>query len=292
MTTKRKEQPVPIRDGFIAGVPCFADTVQPDPDAAAAFYGDLFGWEFENVMPPGARSTYLVGRLRGGDVGAVGSIPEGAPPAARWRTYIAVESADETADSVRAAGGAVIAEPVDVGDAGRTAAFADPEGALFHVWQAYENNGWQIVNEHGAAVLNTLNTRDPDAAGRFYGAVFGWGTFTLAGGREMWTKAGYGDHLGRANPPERRRLVDMGAPDGFEDVVAAVNPIPEDRPELSPFWDVTFAVDDADAIAQRAAALGGAVVAAPFDLPWVRLTVLADPQGATFTASQLVPENN
>jgi len=282
---------VPTRDGFIPGVPCFVDTIQPDPDAAAAFYGGLFGWQFENVMPPGAPGTYLVGRLRGGDVGAVGSIPEGAPPAARWRTYISVESADETADSVRAAGGAVIAEPVDVADAGRTAAFADPEGAVFHVWQPYANQGWQIVNEHGAVVLNTLHTRDPAAATRFYGAVFGWGTFTLDGGREMWTVAGYGDHLGRENPPERERLVEMGAPDGFEDVVAAVNPLPDDQPGVPAFWDVTFAVDDAEAIAQQAAELGGAVIAPPFDVPWVRLTVLADPQGATFTASQLVPEN-
>jgi hypothetical protein len=39
----------------------FADTVQPDPDAAAAFYGGLFGWQFEDVMPPGAPGTYLVG---------------------------------------------------------------------------------------------------------------------------------------------------------------------------------------------------------------------------------------
>ena len=282
---------MPSRDGFIPGVPCFADTVQPDPAGAAAFYGGLFGWQFENVMPPGAPSTYLVGRIRGGDVGAVGSIPEHEPPTARWRTYISVASADATVARVRAAGGSVIAEPVDVADAGRTAVFADPEGAVFHVWQAYENKGWQIVNEHGAAVLNTLNTRHPDAARRFYNAVFGWETFILGGGREMWTVPGYGDHLGRENPPERERLVAMGAPDGFEDVVAAVNPIPEDQPDVPAFWDVTFAVDDADAIAEKAAELGGAVIAPPFDVPWVRLTVLADPQGATFTASQLVPGN-
>jgi predicted enzyme related to lactoylglutathione lyase len=287
----QKEHRMPSRDGFIPGVPCFADTVQPDPDAAAAFYGGLFGWQFENVMPPGAPSAYLVGRIRGGDVGAVGSIPEGAPPTARWRTYISVASADETADAVRAAGGSVVAEPVDVGDAGRTVAFADPEGAVFHVWQAHENKGWQIVNEHGAAVLNTLNTRHPDAARRFYNAVFGWETFALEGGREMWTMAGYGDHLGRENPPERERLVAMDAPDGFEDVVAAFDPIPDDQPDVPAFWDVTFAVDDAEAIADKVRELGGEVIAPPFDVPWVRLTVLADPQGATFTASQLVPEN-
>ena len=29
----------------------------------------------------------------------------------------------------------------------------------------------------------------------------------------------------------------------------------------------------------------------PFDAPWVRMTVITDPQGATFAASKFVPEN-
>ena len=41
---------MPERDGYIAGVPCWVDTSQPDPDAAADFYGGLFGWEFEDAM--------------------------------------------------------------------------------------------------------------------------------------------------------------------------------------------------------------------------------------------------
>ena len=44
-------------------------------------------------------------------------------------------------------------------------------------------------------------------------------------------------------------------------------------------------------IAARAAELGGKVVVPPFDAPWVRTTVLADPQGATFVASKFSPEN-
>jgi uncharacterized protein len=54
---------------------------------------------------------------------------------------------------------------------------------------------------------------------------------------------------------------------------------------------VTFAVDDADAIADKTTELGGKVVVPPFDAPWVRTTVIADPHGATFTASKFVPEN-
>ncbi len=61
--------------------------------------------------------------------------------------------------------------------------------------------------------------------------------------------------------------------------------------EETPRWSVTFAVDDADAIARRTAELGGQVTVAPFDAPWVRTTVLTDPQGATFMASKFVAEN-
>jgi uncharacterized protein len=273
------------RDGYIPGVPCWIDTSQPDPEAAVAFYGGLFGWEFEDMMPPGAPGKYFIARLRGGDVAAVGSQPEGAPPTAAWNTYVWVESADDAAAKVRAAGGRVVTAPFDVMDAGRMAVFTDPEGAAFCVWQAKAHKGARIVNEPGSLNFNVLNTRDAEAAKSFYGSVFGWETL---GGAGMWRLPGYGDFLERSDPGLRERMAQAAAPEGFEDVVAALNPIADDQP---PHWSVTFAVDDADAIASRAAALGGQVVVAPFDAPWVRMTVITDPQGATFTASKFVPEN-
>jgi predicted enzyme related to lactoylglutathione lyase len=60
--------------------------VAPGPEAAVAFYSGLFGWECEDVMPPGSDAKYLVARLRGRDVAAVGSI-EVAPRTATWNTY-------------------------------------------------------------------------------------------------------------------------------------------------------------------------------------------------------------
>ena len=129
------------RDGYIPGVPCWVDTNQPDPEAAVTFYSGLFGWEFEDTMPPGSEGRYFVARLRGGDVAAVGSSPDGAPAAAAWNTYVWVESADETAARVREAGGRILAEPFDVTDAGRMAVFADPEGAVFSVWQPGRHEG-------------------------------------------------------------------------------------------------------------------------------------------------------
>jgi predicted enzyme related to lactoylglutathione lyase len=281
---------MPERDGYIPGVPCWVDTSQPDPEAAVDFYRGLFGWEFEDVMPPGSEGKYFMARLGGGEVAAVGSVPEAAPPMAVWNTYVWVESADETAAAARAAGGGVMLEPFDVMDAGRMAVLSDPEGAVICIWQAKEHRGARVVNEPGSLVFNGLSTRDVEGAKAFYGSVFGWTTLALGAG-EMWTLPGYGDHLERDNPDLREQMAQVGAPAGFEDVVAAITPIPDDQPDTPAHWSVTFATDDADATAAKATELGGKVIAPPLDAPWVRMTILSDPQGATFIASKFVAEN-
>jgi predicted enzyme related to lactoylglutathione lyase len=282
---------MPMRDGYLPGVPCWVDTSQPDPQAAVAFYRGLFGWDFEDVMPADAPGSYFIARLGGGDVAAVSSPPEGAPPMATWNTYIWVDSADDTAAKALGAGGQVVTAPFDVMDAGRMAVLTDPEGATFAVWEAKRHRGAQVVNEAGSLNFNGLNTRNPEGAKSFYGEVFGWQTLNLGGGAEMWQLPGYGEFLERGDPGLRERMASTGAPEGFADVVAALNPIAADQPDVPPHWSVTFAVDDADATAAKATELGGHVVVPPFDAPWVRTTVIADPQGATFIASKFVPEN-
>jgi uncharacterized protein len=280
---------MPRRDGYIPGVPCWVDTTQPDPEAAVRFYGGLFGWDLENAMPTEAPGQYYMARIGGGDVAAIGSAQEGHPAA--WNTYISVESANDTAGKVTEAGGQVVVEPFDVMDAGRMAVLTDPEGAAFCVWEARQHIGAQVVNEAGSLNFNGLNCRKTDVAKAFYGSVFGWETLALDGGFEMWTLPGYGEHLERSDPGLRERIVEMGVAAEFADVVASLNPITEDHADLAPHWSVTFAVDDADTTARKAMELGGSVVVPPFDAPWVRTTVIADPQGATFAASKFEPAN-
>jgi predicted enzyme related to lactoylglutathione lyase len=296
---------MPERDGYIPGVPCWVDASEPDPEAAVDFYGGLFGWEFEDMMPPDSESTYFIARneaagwslfdpsggSRAGEVAAVGSIPEAAPPPAMWNTYFWVESADEAASRVRDAGGGVVMEPFDFMDASRMAVFTDPEGAAFRVWEAKEHKGARLVNDPGSLNFNGLNTRDVDGAKSFYGSVFGWQTLAVDGAVEMWTLPGYGDYLEGYHPDLRKQMAEAGAPAGFEDVVATINPIADDQPGTPAHWSVTFATDDADATASKATELGGKVIVPPFDAPWVRMTVIGDPQGATFIASKFVPEN-
>ena len=282
---------MPERDRYIPGVPCWVDTSQPDPEAAVQFYSGLFGWEFDDVMPPGIDGSYFIGRIRGGDVAAVGSIPKDVEPVAVWNTYIWSDSVDADASRVTGAGGTVLVEPFDVMAAGRMAVCADPEGAGFNLWQAKQRRGAQIVNEPGSLNFNGLNTRNREGAKKFYGQVFGWQTLAIGGGFEAWTLPAYGDHLALDRPTIRQEMVDLGAP-GFEDVVAILNAIGDDQPDTPAHWSVTFAVADADATAESAEKLGGKVAVPPFDAPWVRTTVIADPQGATLIASQFVPETS
>lgn len=279
------------RDGYIPGVPCWVDTNQTDPAQAAEFYGGLFGWDLEESMPEGPGS-YQIARIRGGDVGAISSIPEGAPPVPVWNTYVWVDDADTTAKLVTEAGGAVLAEPFDIGEdgaGGRMAVFADTEGAVFSVWQAREHRGSKVVNEHGAVNFNGLVCRDVAAAERFYGDVFGWKHLDLGAGGSMWALPGYADHLEELTPGLKESMEGM-APPGFLDAVAQLLPL-ADGDDTHPHWNVTFAVDDVEAATARAKELGATVLEGPVDAPWVRRSVLRDPQGATFVASQFVPEN-
>jgi uncharacterized protein len=282
------------RDGYPPGVPCWVDTAQPDPEAAAAFYGDLFGWEFEDRMPAGGPGRSFVARLRGRDVAAVGSKAPGAPPKPVWSTYIWVESADATAAKVRENGGAVLMEPFDVLDAGRIAVCSDPTGAVFGLWQAGTLRGAQLVNEAGTWNWSDLNTRHPEGAKSFYGAVFGWEAKTVSFGEfegTMWRVPGYAEFLERFDPDLRERHAEDGVPEGFSDAIGWMLPMSPDQypDDVPPHWSVTFAVDDTDAVAARTAELGGTVLTPPFDAGVVRIAVLQDPQGAVFTASRFDP---
>jgi predicted enzyme related to lactoylglutathione lyase len=265
------------REGHPAGVPCWIETLQPDPQAALDFYGPLFGWEFAGPgpMPGDPPGEYFVARLRGRDVAGIGSLPaRGGASGPAWSTSIRVDGADEAAARAADAGGSLLDGPLDVPPAGRLAVLADPAGAPFSVWEASAREGAQLVNEPGAWAMSMLHTPDPAAAQAFYGAVFGWEPepFDMAGAAlTLWRLPGYVG--GEPQQPVPR------------DVVGVM--VADEPPDGQAHWSVDFWVGDADATAEHAARLGGIVVAGPFDAPGFRSAVLADPQGAAFSVSTL-----
>jgi predicted enzyme related to lactoylglutathione lyase len=281
MTTPRKTYP--------PGVTCFVDTERADVDAALAFYGGLFGWTFEDRLPPDAPARFVMARFDGLAVAAIASAPsDGAGP--DWNTYISVASADAIVPRVTAAGGSVLVEPFDVGPAGRMGVFADPEDAVFRVWQPGRTHGAELVNAPGSWNWSDLETRDPEAAQAFYSAVFGWeyNVVDLGEGSSVMIRVpGYGDHLEALNPGTLARHREFGAPEGFSDAIGWMQaPATADAPAR---WAVTFTVADVDDATGRIPELGGTVLVEPFDVPYVRLAVVRDLDGATFAIGTFKP---
>ncbi|AIY02786.1 glyoxalase/bleomycin resistance protein/dioxygenase [Arthrobacter sp. PAMC 25486] len=264
------------------GVPCWIDTEQPDVDAAAAFYGGMFGWTFENAMPPQAPGRYLIAKLNGQDVGGIASTDNGA---GAWNTYIAVDDADASVPRLVSAGATVQSAPADAGEGGRGAVLTDPEGGEFRIWQARRRPGSQVANVPGSWNFSDLHTFDPGAATAFYGGAFGWQVDDLGFGL-LIRRPGYGDHLeATIDPGIRARQANVATPSGFEDAIAW---IVDAAPAEPARWHVSFTVQDRDRAVAAAERLGASILSQSDDY-WTRTALIRDPQGAEFTASQFMP---
>ena len=273
---------------YPSGVPCWVDTAQPDPNAAQHFYGSVFGWTFEDAVPPGVPGSYLIARLDGHDVAAIA--PSSEAPAV-WSTYIAVDSADDIAPRISQAGGTMTRPPEDAGQGGRGATFVDPSGAPFGVWQPRRRLGAQLVNVAGAWNFSNLHASDLATAKTFYGRVFGWEADDLDVGNgqhsTLWRRPGYGDHLAATVDPDiHQRQAAVSAPPGFADAIAWLVRLEDDE---VPHWHVTFSVADRDDVVASALRLGARDLSGPIDSMWNKTAVLSDPQGAVLTVSQFTP---
>jgi predicted enzyme related to lactoylglutathione lyase len=275
------------RPDYPIGVPCWIDLEPPDIDAAAAFYGAVFGWSFEDRLPPGAPGRYVVATIDGLTVAALGSPTDGGGPG--WNTYVAVEDAARSFQLAGDAGATLLGAPQAAGPAGTSAVIADPSGAEIRLWQQGRTRGAQLVNAAGSWNWSNLHTPDPAAVETFYSGLFGWELAKVdAGGPEytrMWTRPGFGAYLASTVYPD---ILDdqatAGAPPGFADAVAWL--IEDDRPR----WEVTFTVDDVDAAASLIADHGGTVITQPYDQGPTRIAVAHDDQGSQFRVNSFHPE--
>jgi uncharacterized protein len=241
------------RRTYAPGTPSWVDLGSPDPAAAAAFYGDLFGWKAEMSPDPEA-GGYGLFTLRGRNVAGLGpQMNPGMPPF--WAVYLSVADADATAAAAAAAGATVLVEPMDVLDAGRMAVLADPVGSFISVWQPSQHIGAELVNENGTFTWNELATTDLAAAKSFYQDVFGWG-------------------LSDEGSSDTAALFTV---DG--NVTCGAHTAGEGE---FPAWSVWFSVDDCDASAAKVTELGGSVLMPPDDMDFGRGSVVADPHGAVF----------
>jgi uncharacterized protein len=233
------------------------ENISGDPGKAAEFYNELFGWETETWKP--GEMDYPM--IKAGDTmhGGFGPAQGGAP--SHWIGHVLVEDVDETARKAEAAGGKILAGPMDIPEIGRFAVIADPQGAVV---SAYSSAG-DPPNPEGTFVWDELMTTDVDAAKSFYGEVFGWTTRDMDMGEmgtySMFQRGGETDTGGlMARPP---------------------------NVEAPPHWLTYIGSEDVDKTAAKAKKLGATLIVEGMDIPNVgRFAVIQDPVGAVFGVFQ------
>jgi predicted enzyme related to lactoylglutathione lyase len=237
------------------GTFCWIDLGTNDAAGAKAFYGGLFGWEFED-LPTGEKGTYSTCRLKGRAV--AGLYDRAETPV--WGSYLKVEDVDRAADRARELGADVVVEPFDTPGGGRVATVRDPAGAVVSLSQPGESFGAELVNQDWTWTWNELTSEDLAAGRDFYVALLGWTAEDAPG-------------------PFPRTTFTLG------DLLIGGGHAPAPQEDPTPRWNVTFWVPDVDQTVAGAQELGGKVVLPPMDIPAGRLTVVADPQGAVFIAA-------
>lgn len=249
---------MPAMTKHAAGTVSWVDLAAWDLEKAQDFYGALFGWTFD----PSSQENgyYTMARKNGQHVAAMMPVPKDAPFPPAWNTYFAVESVDRSVARLKELGGKVMMEPMDVMDAGRMAFCTDNTGAAFGFWQPNLFNGAGLVNEPGAMAWHEAKSRDGAKAVAFYKDLFGMTADKM---------------------PDDRMQYWVVKKDGRE--TAGVMQLDASTPaNVPPHWMTTFSVANTDEAAATVTAKGGTVIMQPFDSPYGRIAIVADPGGAAF----------
>jgi predicted enzyme related to lactoylglutathione lyase len=228
------------------GVPCWVDAQLPDVEAGKRFYGELFGWTFQEAY--GSSVWALLGEDR---VAALAPKTDGRMPTV-WTVSFATPDAVALARRITAAGGRMITDPYPAGGLGTAALAADPEGAVFGLWQPGGHRGFGRRRAPGTFVWAELYTRDTAAANTFYGDLF----------HDALFGPGAAPDFGRAE-------------------VTEVFPA-----EMPPHFVAHFRVTGLDDALGTVRRLGGRVQAPPFETSYGRVAVVTDNQGASFALLQ------
>jgi predicted enzyme related to lactoylglutathione lyase len=266
-TTKFDTSGMSFSSAPLLGKIVWNDLITEDLDAARRFYGELFGWTFEQSARPGGKPYTLA---RSGKVYVAGMVPVDAPAdgthLSRWLPYASVADVDDAVAKATNAGAKVAVGARNV-NAGRVAAIVDPEGAVIGLVRSRigDPDDPTTAPGPGRVVWTELLANEPDAQARFYTAVIGYEAKTIerrGGQYTLLTRAGTNRAGILKNPSDR------AAPD----------------------WLTYFGVDNPATAASRVEALGGKVILPPS--PQLRegtMAVVTDPAGAVLVLQKVNP---
>lgn len=232
------------------------DLLTTDIEQAKSFYGELFGWTFDDVA-----SGYTLVKNQGSLIAGIASV-DSMKEASHWLPLISVSNVDETVDRAKSVGGSLVIAPFDLKARGRIAVLKDSRGAAFNI--VHSTQGDPLDEKAGLNdwLWDEIWTDDLAAAERFYPAI---ADYRVAEESVMGVDYHYFEASG--NP----RVGLIKKPDA----------------EIGNTWVAYIRVADVAAIARKAEALGGTLLQAPeADLRGGTVAVIADPGGAGFIVQE------
>lgn len=242
------------------------DLVTDDVTAASAFYGDLFGWEFEAI--PDHPNQFMLIRSGGVSIGGLVHLKREHPDSShsQWVGSLSVANVDSMVERWRQQGGTVIGGPVDLEGRGRVALVEDPQGAVLALVRTEDGDPPQREPRDDDWLWQELWTTDGPSALAFYQEMLGYQSQTV----EI--------PVGSYHVLQR---------DGQS--YAGLAQLPWDS--VPPLWLPYVKVKDPQAVAGRVAALGGRVVLSPDQIRNGNAAVIEDPTGGTIAIQRWPPEN-
>ncbi|VXB98249.1 Glyoxalase [Arthrobacter sp. 9V] len=114
------------------GALAWAELLTPEPQAAVAFFQQLFRHEVTEY-PQDDGGSYSTLMVNGDEVAGV--VPAGEGDDAGWQIYFGVADLSKAAEAAVAAGGGLLVEPEDKPETGSLATIQDPQGGVLSLIQ-------------------------------------------------------------------------------------------------------------------------------------------------------------
>ena len=163
----------PPTNTYNQGQVIWHDLATPDVERAKTFYGQVFGWTFEDKGQ--GKDLYSVAMHNGRAIAGLVPMADVQNQRGEWICSFSSPDVRTDVEKIAAKGGKVLGAPMALNGRGKQAVVTDPQGAVFGLLRSETGDPamGSLVGE-GGWLYAELWATDPEPARRFYCETFGY----------------------------------------------------------------------------------------------------------------------